>query len=231
MPQPQGLGNETEAGLLSHQMGDTALTDRSAPSSPAEGTTADIIEAAARCFGRWGIAKTTVDDIARDAGVSRATVYRYFSGGKDHLVGAVGIYEEGRFYAELAPRLDACSTLADTVSVALLDASRFLRGHELLDTLARHEPERLLPHIAFDNLGPLLYRTTAFLTPHLERFLPAEEIAPVAEWATRVVLSYWLEPSTRIDPTTPEGARHLVTRYLLPGLDTASPAAEAPIIL
>jgi AcrR family transcriptional regulator len=232
MPQMPGLDDETEARLLSQQMGDTALTDRSVASSiAAERTTVVIIEAAARCFGRWGIAKSTVDDIARDAGLSRATVYRYFSGGKDELVGAVGIYEEGRFYAELDPLLGACSTLAETVTVAVLEASRFLRSHELLDTLARHEPERLLPHIAFDHLGPLLYRTTAFLTPHYERFLPADEIAPVAEWTTRVVLSYWLEPSTRIDPTTADGAHHLVARYLLPGLDPAHVAAEAPIIL
>ncbi len=37
-----------------------------------------IIEAAYACFGRQGLDKTTVVDIARAADVSRSTVYEYF---------------------------------------------------------------------------------------------------------------------------------------------------------
>ena len=35
-----------------------------------------IRHAALVCVGRFGLAKTTVDDIAREAGCSRATLYR-----------------------------------------------------------------------------------------------------------------------------------------------------------
>jgi AcrR family transcriptional regulator len=38
-----------------------------------------ILKAAERCFSRFGLAKTTMEDIARAAGMSRATVYRYFA--------------------------------------------------------------------------------------------------------------------------------------------------------
>jgi AcrR family transcriptional regulator len=37
-----------------------------------------ILEAAALCFARFGIAKTTLGDVAREAGVARVTVYRQF---------------------------------------------------------------------------------------------------------------------------------------------------------
>lgn len=202
------------------------------PEPAVEATAARILESAARCVARWGIAKTTVDDIAREAGVSRATVYRYFAGGKEQLVVAVGIYEEGRFFALLAPRLEDATTLQETLTIAISDASRFLTGHELLATLLEHEPEKILPYLAFDRIGPLLYRTTAFLTPYLERFVDAAEVAPVAEWATRLVLSFWLEPSDRFDLTTPTGARHLVDRFLLPGVPVraATPTSDSRII-
>jgi AcrR family transcriptional regulator len=42
-----------------------------------------ILEAAARCALRFTLGKTTIDDIAVEAGVSRATVYRTFPGGRD----------------------------------------------------------------------------------------------------------------------------------------------------
>ncbi|MEA2588672.1 MAG: hypothetical protein QOH66_1599, partial [Actinomycetota bacterium] len=45
-----------------------------------------VIDAALRCIARWGIAKTTLDDIAREASCSRATIYRLFPGGKDALL-------------------------------------------------------------------------------------------------------------------------------------------------
>ena len=35
------------------------------------------MEGALVCIGRYGMAKTTVDDVARASGVSRATIYRY----------------------------------------------------------------------------------------------------------------------------------------------------------
>ena len=45
-----------------------------------------ILEATYACVARYGLAKTTVEDTAREARLSRATVYRYFPGGKDQLV-------------------------------------------------------------------------------------------------------------------------------------------------
>src|SRR5437764_8400576 len=47
---------------------------------------ARIVEATLRCVARWGMAKTTLDDVAREAGLSRATVYRVVPGGKENLM-------------------------------------------------------------------------------------------------------------------------------------------------
>ena len=48
-----------------------------------------LLEATLVCLARHGIAKTTLDDVAREAGVSRATLYRYFPGKQALLSAAV----------------------------------------------------------------------------------------------------------------------------------------------
>ena len=42
-----------------------------------------VLEGAYECIARRGMAKTTVDDVAAASGISRATIYRIFPGGKD----------------------------------------------------------------------------------------------------------------------------------------------------
>ena len=45
-----------------------------------------VLEASLVCIGRYGLARTTVDGVAQAAGVSRATIYRHFPGGRDQIV-------------------------------------------------------------------------------------------------------------------------------------------------
>jgi hypothetical protein len=45
------------------------------------------------------------------------------------------------------------------------------------------------------------------------------EAGRVAEWATRIVLSYAIAPSAHMDLTDPARATHLVETFVLPGLD------------
>src|SRR5215470_16145751 len=52
----------------------------------ADTTRERIIDAADECFARYGVAKTTVEDIAAAATLSRATVYRSFTGGRDEVI-------------------------------------------------------------------------------------------------------------------------------------------------
>lgn len=46
--------------------------------SEKESKEAHILECAARLFARFGLRKTTIDDIARDAGLGKGTIYLYF---------------------------------------------------------------------------------------------------------------------------------------------------------
>ncbi|EME50589.1 MULTISPECIES: TetR/AcrR family transcriptional regulator [Rhodococcus] len=50
---------------------------------------AAILVAAESCFEQFGIAKTTMADVARAANMSRATVYRYFSDRESLIVASI----------------------------------------------------------------------------------------------------------------------------------------------
>jgi AcrR family transcriptional regulator len=177
-----------------------------------------ILAAAPRCIARWGLGKTTLDDLAREAGCSRASIYRLFPGGKDHVLFAALVYEEARLFAELAPALEAAESLEDLLVTGLVGGARFIDGNDALQYLMDHEPEAVLPHIAFDRVGPMLQRVSGFAGPYLERFLSPDEAVEVAQWATRLLLSYTLRPSDHVDLREPADARRFVQTFVLPAL-------------
>src|SRR6476646_3682037 len=91
-----------------------------------------VIDSALRCVARWGIGKTTLDDVAREASCSRATIYRLFPGGKDALLDAITRSELDRFFTGLAQRFDEAADLEDLLVGGVVYASRALSGHEAL---------------------------------------------------------------------------------------------------
>jgi AcrR family transcriptional regulator len=177
-----------------------------------------VVAAAVDCVARWGLAKTSLEDIARTAGLSRATVYRSFPGGKDRLVETVICYELGRLFHEARAALDGADTLEELLSAGLGVALRELSEHQALNNLLEHEPADIQPHVAFHRLDPLLAYVAELSRPYLDEFLPEEQIRPAAELLGRVVLSFIFKPTAAVDYRDPSSIRRLVQTYLLPAL-------------
>ena len=181
-----------------------------------------VISATLSCIGRWGLAKTTLDDVAREAGVSRATVYRLFPGGKPALLHACGEHEVCRLLLEVTGPLSEATSIDEFLVGAISGAARWIRRNEALAMLMRHEPEVLLPFLAFDRQGPLLSAAVAFMAPRLERFTSAQVAEETVEWVTRLVISYTFSPSETVDLTREVDVARLVGNHLLPGVRLAS---------
>src|SRR5437870_12882927 len=107
------------------------------------GVTADrrVLSATRRCIARWGVAKTTLDDVAGEAGCSRATIYRLFPGGKENLLTALAQREVAALFDALRLRLDGIDDLEELVVTGITEAARRLAGHDALQFLLAHEPE------------------------------------------------------------------------------------------
>ncbi len=177
-----------------------------------------ILDAALVCIARWGLAKTGLDDVAREAGVSRATVYRAFPGGKDAVAEAVARTELARFFAAVERRLAAATTLEDLLVAGMSEAGSRLTSHGALRAVLTFEPELVLPRLAFDRMDQVLALCTGFAAPHLARFLDDETAGRVAEWVARVVVSYASWPSLDVDLTDEASVRRLVRQLFLPAL-------------
>ena len=77
-----------------------------------------IIEAAARCFEQYGPQRTSMDDIAEAAGISRKTLYRVFDD-RPKLIQAILQWR----WAKIAKKLQNRVAKASCFEEALLEGS------------------------------------------------------------------------------------------------------------
>lgn len=179
-----------------------------------------LYEAAYACVGRYGLAKTTVEDVAREAGLSRATVYRYFPQGKDQLVREVVAWEANRFFMRLTTAVAHHVELADLLEATLLFAHRAVAEHEVLQKILETEPDRLLPMLTTES-GRIVALVKQFLVLAMQRS-PAGvregvDVDAAAEYLARMLLSH-IGGSGGWDLGDPAAVRELVRTQLLPGV-------------
>lgn len=182
----------------------------------ADSAASRVLDATIGCLARWGLTKTTLDDIARAAGVSRATVYRLFPGGRDVVVGAAIAAEVDAVERALAMRLVGVDDLLERLVVLVGGMVRAVRQHPALQYVLEHEPDHLLPHLTFGRFDAVLAAAGARLAPWLDGD------ARSGEWVARVVTSYAFTPSPHVDLADDGDVRRFVGTYLLPVLERRS---------
>jgi AcrR family transcriptional regulator len=211
-----------------------------------------ILDAALGCVSRFGLTKTTVDDVARSAGLSRATLYRLFPGGREEIVGGMVEREVRRFFRNVESAMTGRDDLEDRLVIAMTSAAMQLAEHPVLGFLLAHEPEAVLPLVSFSSLDRVLDAASAFLAPYLAGDLEVEDARRVGEWVARLVLSHmacppgaaeaaaWPSPVSNSfrgavgtpfalhpEPLEEDRARSLVRHFVLPGMRELRRASSA----
>ena len=181
----------------------------------------DLLVAAARRFVAEGLRRTTMEDIAREAGAGKATLYRHFAN-KDAVIDALLEREARRFERVLEQAAAGEPDAAGRIEATFVAAVAFLVGHPVLTRGRDEEPGLLLPRITADG-GPLVARG-------LERFgqLIAEGVASgelravdpraAAEVVVRLVLSYFSLPPMYVRVDDPDEARAFAHALVAGGL-------------
>lgn len=116
-----------------------------------------ILDATLRLLARRGLRKVTMTDVCVEAGVSRGTLYRYFTSRNDVLAGAEARIERTlreTLQAAVAARPDADSRL----QVVLSALSEHAAAHPSLSAVLENEPRLALDYLArrFDALLEIL---------------------------------------------------------------------------
>jgi AcrR family transcriptional regulator len=176
-------------------------------------------EAVLTCIGRFGLAKTTIDDIAREAGCSRATLYRYFDG-KPEIVRSAVVAEHERVAGVVVAAGRAAATFGGAVVATVVAGARELRGHDALQFLLAHEPEAVLGHLAFGPGDRLLIAVGDAIAPAFDGWLTPDDAIRAGDWLARLVRSYVLMPHPPIDFTDPTAARVFLEQFVIPGLES-----------
>ncbi len=177
-----------------------------------------ILAAAERVIQRYGISKTTMDDIGREAGVSRPTVYRYF-GDREALVAAL-IERRSRMLFE---RARTFILRHETFAEQLVEGLVYLVDRGRKDPIVRVlvSPEHMelaTPVVSGSTLATEL--TGEMWEPILRRAIERGEIRPdldmsaVAEWLALIqfILVGRLDFSSADDP----GHRTMLRTFVLP---------------
>ena len=180
-----------------------------------------IASAALDQFAEYGMRRSTIDDVAKRAGVSRVTVFRRFIN-KERLVQFVIAREIRRGVHELDRAWESQGSLEDRLVHGFSFAMRFTRGHPLFGRLLHSEPDVVLPLITVDG-GPALALYRSLIAQRLRDEVRAGRAATgdvdsAAEVVARMAMSLLLTPEGVINLDDLESVRSFVRLALLPML-------------
>jgi AcrR family transcriptional regulator len=177
-----------------------------------------VLAAARRCFARYGVDRTTMDDIAKESGIGRTGLYRLGLTRPEITEAAIvtRLRELGEGIRPIADRAAPFDELLLETSIATVDAARSdpeLR--HLLDTTTTVSLHRLITGhessmqgIVLDVLGPMLRRAR-------ERGEIRPEVSDerAVEWLRGVYLMLMLREDLDAD-----AEKALVADFVLPSL-------------
>ena len=179
-----------------------------------------VLDAAQSCLQRFGLAKTTVEDVAQAAGLSRATVYRQF-GSRDALLLAVAARDAERVASQAELYLQRFEDVGSWIVEGILFCLREIPRRPLLSQLLAPtelgtasrlvlSSESML-EIGADLLRPMFEpaRRQGLLRESLE-------IDALIEWVLRILMSYLAVPSHRARGE--QEMRHLLSSMILPAV-------------
>lgn len=179
-----------------------------------------LLDAAEACLERYGLSKTTVEDVAREAGLSRATVYRQV-GSRDALVTLVAVREAERCASDAVHYLQQFDDIGSWVVEGILFCLREIPERPVLAQLGAPQDLAAASRLVLSS-ERMLSIGTDILRPMFERarreglLAPSVELDSFIEWVLRILMSFLAVPGPA--HRDEETLRRLLRTMLLPAI-------------
>ncbi len=181
-------------------------------------TRSRVLVACLACVERWGLAKTSLEAVAQEAGVSRATLYRWFPGGREQVISETVTWEVARFFTRVEAVVATAPDLTAKLVEGIVFGHRAIVEHRLLQRILSTEREALLAELSESSLLVL-----GVIRAYVQELLRGEELRAgidpeeAADHIARLFLSY-LGSGGRWDLTDRDEVTRLVRTQFVAGV-------------
>lgn len=200
-----------------------AYDDALAQSDDEDRTRTRLLDAAYEQFCRTGIQRSSMEEIARRADLSRITLYRKFDT-KDALVDQVLLREIRRYFIRFLDDISRADSAADRVVAGFVSSLHAIRTNPLIGGLLDAEPT-LLAGSVVGNGEEMLATVRQFVAGQLRREQEAGTISGeldtdlVAEMMVRVSSSFLMFPSRLVDLDDDAQLATIARQFLVPMME------------
>ena len=178
-----------------------------------------ILDAAVEELREYGLRRTSVENVARRAGLSRATVYRRFES-KSVLVQATLVRESSRFFAEIVAEVDASSGATDRLVDGFVVGLRKVRTDALLTRLLVSDPDELVPYLTLRGASVIAAASEFLVAQYRDAggapLCGGRDPRLLAEMLVRLAISFTLTPDGVVALDDDEAVRAFARSYLVP---------------
>jgi len=179
-----------------------------------------VLDAAASCYLRFGVAKTTAADIAQAVGISRATLYRRF-GSHEAIFLAVLTRESTAMAADADEHLSKITNpferLVEGMMYSIAEIGRrpvhaaVFGGESVAWAATQAIQIEALRRIGENGVRPLLEASLA------DGSVSATDMRDLVDWILRILISYAAVPGA--GGRTPDEVRRQLSTWFLPAFE------------
>ncbi|MFC4605578.1 TetR/AcrR family transcriptional regulator [Rhodococcus kronopolitis] len=195
-----------------------------------------ILDAAELCLARDGIRRTTVRAVAKEADLSRAYLYRFFTD-KATLLSAALIRRGADFWEDAADRIARQDSVSGMLAEAVVLSRQNPLGPLAVELAARepHEYAEIMSTYSQDVVAQLSDFWADRLCDAQRRGLAREDLdlPGAAEWLVRMLVSLVGTPGSAVDVDDREALSAYLQTFLGPafspvsgGTPTATPSPQ-----
>lgn len=183
-------------------------------------TRTKLLDAAYEQFCATGIARASMEEVARRAGTARITIYRKFDS-KDALVDAVILREFQRYFGEFRAEMAKAQTAADRVVAGFVTSLRTIGRNPLITKLLEIEPASV-PGLVGGGDSRTMFQVRDFVAHQIRIEQEAGTIGAevstmlAADMIVRITGSFLTSPSDLVELDDEAALTAVAREFILP---------------